>query len=93
MSLHATVSYQSVKGPSNSDTESYLFPMENQKKEKGRAEERGAEEGNVSVQRGLFLQHAGARKSGDTGCWSGDANIQFNNGILKKKIVVVVFKL
>lgn len=31
------------------------------------------------------------RKRKNTGRWSGDGNIQFNNGILKK--IVVVFKL
>lgn len=31
----------------------------------------------------------GPRKREGTGGWSGDSNTQFNNGILKKKIVVV----
>lgn len=30
----------------------------------------------------------GPRKREGTGGWSGDSNTQFNNGILKKKIVV-----
>lgn len=67
------VSRENVKGPSNSYIESYLFPMENQEKKKGRKSEAGAaaRERNTNVQRALTPNMQGGRQEG-TGCWSGD---------------------